>query len=402
MKANPGGIIAPDEVVGRQALIQSLWRGLENQSVLLVSERRIGKSSIVSKMKAECPDGVLAFYDDLEGVSRPIDFVERVFATVDGHLSRRQKTAHRARAFLKQTHGGEFGGFKFPAAAEPDWPQLLEKTLQDLVEHQRESRYIVFFWDELPVMVHKIRQSVGEQAAMAVLDVLRAIRQTNSRIRMVYTGSIGLHHVVHALRNAGHASDVTNDMLTVEVDPLAKPDALSLATQLLQGEHIETGDENAVSVAISEAVDRVPYYIHYVIRDLCQPGGQVTPDQVHAVVDQRLADPQDSWHLSHYRVRLNEYYDADLIAPLLTILDELALAQAPLTVAELRQRLRSQLTPGDGDAARRILEGDDELLRHALHMLARDHYLHRTVEGAFTFRFPLIARWWRIDRGLGS
>jgi len=41
MKANPGGQIIPDQVVGRDGLIRDLWETLERQSVLLTAERRI-------------------------------------------------------------------------------------------------------------------------------------------------------------------------------------------------------------------------------------------------------------------------------------------------------------------------------------------------------------------------
>ncbi|MCP4547150.1 MAG: ATP-binding protein, partial [bacterium] len=40
MRANPGGEIAPSEVVGRDRLIQRIRQALEQQSVILVAERR--------------------------------------------------------------------------------------------------------------------------------------------------------------------------------------------------------------------------------------------------------------------------------------------------------------------------------------------------------------------------
>jgi len=43
MKANPGGEIASAEVMGRDHLIADLWGILEQQSVMLSAERRMGK-----------------------------------------------------------------------------------------------------------------------------------------------------------------------------------------------------------------------------------------------------------------------------------------------------------------------------------------------------------------------
>ena len=50
MKTNPGGEVAPANIVGRDDLIAQLRETLEHQSVVLVAERRIGKTSIIKKM----------------------------------------------------------------------------------------------------------------------------------------------------------------------------------------------------------------------------------------------------------------------------------------------------------------------------------------------------------------
>lgn len=56
MRANPGGVLAPEDVIGRSGLIQHIWRVLETQSVVLTSERRVGKTSVIRKMVA-APEG---------------------------------------------------------------------------------------------------------------------------------------------------------------------------------------------------------------------------------------------------------------------------------------------------------------------------------------------------------
>ena len=64
MRANPGGIVGPEDVIGRDDLIAELWQTLEKQSVVLTSERRIGKTSVIRKMK-----------DEKKGPGRPKGFV---------------------------------------------------------------------------------------------------------------------------------------------------------------------------------------------------------------------------------------------------------------------------------------------------------------------------------------
>ena len=219
MKANPGGRLDPAEVLGRDALVLRLWAALARQSLVLSAERRIGKSHVLWKMKEESDaDERLIVYRDLEGMRTPLEFVEAVFRDVESFLSRKDRLASRARRLLDGVGGSEVAGvLKFPELAAPHWKRLLTDTFEDLTEH--EARPLVFFWDELPLMLHNIRERDGEDTAMEVLDVLRHIRQTHPSVRMVFTGSIGLHNVLSALKAAGHANASVNDMKVVVVPP---------------------------------------------------------------------------------------------------------------------------------------------------------------------------------------
>jgi hypothetical protein len=75
--------------------------------------------------------------------------------------------------------------------------------------------------------------------AREVLDVLRSIRQSITGIRMVYTGSIGLHHVLDELRGGGEVSHAPmNDMDRLDVPPLERADAIDLAQRIIAGESL--------------------------------------------------------------------------------------------------------------------------------------------------------------------
>jgi len=55
---------------------------------------------------------------------------------------------------------------------------------------------------------------------------------------------------------------------------------------------------------------------------------------------------------------------------------------------------------------RRLLEesgrsgGDRDTVLRLLRLLDANHYVARDPDGKYRFRFPLIRRWWRVDRGL--
>jgi hypothetical protein len=70
MRANTGGQIAPQNVIGRDRIIERTWRALDSQSVVLTAARRMGKTSILRKMEAEPRGQYVPIYYELEGCVR--------------------------------------------------------------------------------------------------------------------------------------------------------------------------------------------------------------------------------------------------------------------------------------------------------------------------------------------
>jgi hypothetical protein len=388
MKANPGGQLAPDEVFGRDELIDRLWRILDRQSIVLGAERRMGKTQVIKKMEAEAPASKLPIYHDLEGVRSPVEFVELIFHDVEKYLSRWNRTAERARLLLTHLAGGEVAGVKFPDTVAPHWKTLLSQTIEDLVSQQSELQ-VVFLWDELPLMLHNIRVAHGEGVAMELLDTLRALRQSYPSLRMVFTGSIGLHHVLTALRKAGYINPSTNDMFAVEVLPLEQSDAENLAKNLLNGEGIQCSEIAAVAKAISTESNYVPFFIHHLVEELAAGHLRGTPELIIKIADDRLHDPQDVWHLRHFVDRVEQYYPAGDVKLARAILDVLAGEPAGLSFDDLFSRVKTHVTTEDADAVRDMLT-----------LLQRDHYLVHKANGRFVFRLPLVRKAWRIHRAL--
>ena len=384
MRANPGGQLSPDQVVGRDRLITNLWRILDRQSLVLSAERRLGKTSILRKMEAEPHEDWLPIFRDLERVHSPIEFVETVVQDARTYLGKFKRTAQRISDALTALGGTEIGGIlKLPPQAAPQWKMLLTRTIEDLFDEKNERRF-VFFWDEVPLMLGNIKRSAGETVAMEMLDVLRSLRQSNRQIRMVFTGSIGLHNVLTSLKRAGYANDPTNDMDTVDVPALVEVDAVNLAADLLRGERLRAADLDATASTIARQVDCLPYFIHHVVDQLAKRGDEATPALATSIIDQCLTAPQDPWHLRYYHERIDTYYLADERPLALTILDALAVAETPVSLDDLMSSASATL----GTIGK-------EQLRSVMTLVQRDHYVVQEATGSYRFRFPLIQRHWR-------
>lgn len=398
MRVNVGGELQPDEVVGRDKLIQGLWRRLERQSLVLSAERRMGKTSIVKKMTAQPPQDKLPIYQDLEGIRSPLGFAEKILNDLERHLSILGRTQEQARGWLKNLKGMEIGGIiKFPDDMAEQWKPLLIKTVQKLVDYQKENKdkgkTVVFFWDEMPLMLDNIKKDKGEPAAMEVLDTLRSLRQTYSGLRMVYTGSIGLHNVLAALRRAGYANAPINDMYREDVPPLSEADAQDLALQLLEGEKVQAGDLAKTAGAIAAAANGMPYFIQHIVDEMVDMEEPVTSATAGKIVTEYLSDPQDRWDLRHYRERISIYYQEEEIPIALNLLDVLANADRPLPFNELYDELKTRLPSAEG-------ENGKEKTREVLILLQSDHYVIQEKENrAYRFRYQLIEQYWRQQRG---
>ncbi|NMG06615.1 ATP-binding protein [Brasilonema sp. UFV-L1] len=381
MRANPGGQISPDEVIGRDQLISEFWEILDRQSLMLNAERRMGKTCMIKKMQAEAPKDKLPVYHDLEKVRSPLEFVETVLQDVEEYSSGLRRTARRTRQLLTQISGAEFSGFKLPEFAAPHWKRLLTETIADLVENQ--ERKVILLWDEVPYMLG----NVGNQAAMEILDTLRSIRQMYPDVRMVFTGSIGLHHVIASLKKEGYTNEPTNDMYAADIPPLSYVDANDLTHRLLLGENISTTDSWVSAAAIAQAMDGIPFYIHHLIIKLKMRGKKVDAAIITKTIEDCLLDPLNPWKMDHYRERIDNYYNDEQRPYALNLLDVLAVSNEPLLFDELFHNLKQEPETQNKEMARTVLR-----------LLERDYYIIRQSEG-YCFRYSLIKRYWKLLRG---
>lgn len=403
MRANPGGHIQPAEVLGRDLLIENIWHVLKGQSVIITAERRMGKTSTIKKMIAQGSNKNThitlnirneknLIYRDLENVRSPLEFVDKVYQDIETYLSTLQKTAGKVRKLLESLRGAEVTGIKIPDLQPQHWKTILTNIMEDLTEHSTD--HIYFFWDELPMMIDNIKADHGEKMAMDILDTLRQLRnQYPNNLRMIYTGSIGLHHVIKQLKKKHYVNDPTNDMQTIDLPPLSDEDAKILANLLLKGDGIKTDHLEEVGEIIAINVDNIPFYIHktifalkmsYELKDKI-----VNKTIVKQYIDHCLVDLQDPWHLSHYYDRIETYYEENERPFVKIILDILTVTDQVLSFNEIFNLIKAKVSTND-----------EEFIRSILELMAKDHYIIKNIDRKFQFRFPLIKRYWTIKRDL--
>lgn len=395
--------LAPINVFGRDKLIKRIWRLMKKFSVVFTAERRIGKTTVMQKMQAEAPSGTVVTYLDLEKVDSPCRFVEVLLEEVNSLLPKTEQAKNMFKKMLGAFGGSEIAGvIKIPERDRASWQSALEKTIAALCEQQ--DAMVIFLFDELPYMLQKIavrekqQGKNGDHAALAILDSLRAMRAEHKNLRMVFAGSIGLHHVIDSLRGADFASQPFNEMETVEIGPLEQADASALAIQLLQEEMGECACQEEVAGEIVKLTDRVPFYIERVIMRLAFYETSVTPATIQQQVQDFLTSDSDHWEMEHFRKRIPIYYpgtidmaenpqpEAKLV---MIILDILAIETHAQSIDQVYAAVKAQ-----------IPLTDRKLVIDLLRKLSLDHYLTCDNQKRYSFRFPLIRQWWIHAQGL--
>jgi AAA+ ATPase superfamily predicted ATPase len=395
MKANPGGQIDSANIIGRDAVIVELWERLAQQSIVLTAERRMGKTTIIKQMVKNGGVNVFPIYRDLEKVVSPAEFVSNILTDISEYQKGIKWVEGLFGKFTQNFAGWQIGNIiKIPESSTDRWKEILENAIEYVITHPiavddwgdgQKEKQIIFFWDELPMMLDNfLKRENGALVAMEVLDTLRALRQTYPELRMVYTGSIGLHHVISKLKDAGYNNAPTNDMYTWDLQPLDSEYAINLAIRLLEGENVATTDRAAVATEISQQVDRIPFYIHHSILKLKSLRQEISINSVKEQIDLVLCDP-NPWDMNHYQDRIKTYYreGSDLIA--LAILDTLAVSNIGLNLEQIRDR--------------NLAIPNLDMFHTVLKLLRQDGYLVMNIDRTYGFRYGLIQRYWQYQQG---
>lgn len=397
--------IGPKNVVGRDKLIDSVWRKLETNSLRFTAERRVGKTTVMTKMSAEPQPGYHVFFMDVEGIDSPKRFAELVINRVQPLASTGAKVSKWWDDFREALGGVEVGKIiKLPETNKLSWQDTLTKTLEGICEHNKDTKILLIF-DELPYMLQKIASIGGDNEsktqAITLLDTLRSVRQKYTNLRMIYAGSVGLHHVLNDIKQDKLASQPVNDMPLVEIRAISQPDAITLASQLLIDERVDVSPTNRIAVLerLVDLSDCVPFYIQHVCYKLAESEQPVDVESLEKSVNSQLTSDQDPWEMEHFRKRLSIYYSGtinDITGKPLrdddiarAILDHMATLTHPQSIEQIWNVVKSSFQLNDRNHIVNLLKS-----------LALDHYLNCDQTKRYYFRFPLIQKWWKLAQGL--
>jgi len=386
MKNIVGAVPRGNNFFPREDLINKIYKRLDaGDHLYLAAPRRMGKTAIMRNLEDQPRKGYEFKYLVTEATDNPITYLNELAKTLQGFKGWGERALESIREWLPKIclllpdtevaacfswdqHSDLFGKFK-------EFVEQLQTT--------NDSKVVVMI-DEFPQTIRNIENKHGAEVARHFLQFNREIRQlANPNLRFILTGSIGLLAVVEQLQ----APQTINDLNTVEILPLTKPQAQTFVTQLL--------DEAKVAYQpdiCDELLQRIgqfhPFYLQLAVQEIIDEFESTTKIIESSDVERalnKMLHRRNEHYFEHYYQRLKLVFSPEGFQFALALLNELAEQEHGIN-AERVQELATEYTVDNH--------------RFILRSLEFDGYLFESkVAGETIYRFtsPILRKWWQVS-----
>lgn len=249
---------------------------------------------------------------------------------------------------------------------KPTYAEEFERLLQEL---DTDDLVIGILVDEFPVALENIGKVLGNNAAITFLHANRSIRQrSNSGVRFIYTGSIGLPNISRKLG----ATATINDLNVVEVPPLSLDEGMDFSKKLFDYYAVPVSDETR-RYMLNKIEWLMPFFVQLVVQMIIDEYDNLQRPIENKDVDrvlEKAANHRNNIYFENYYSRLDK------------------------TLPEDESRTAKEILAGI--AIRREIPATEFTQANAitvLDILEFDGYIHQ-AGGFFRFNSPILRMWW--------
>lgn len=301
----PGSDRDPANFVGQVEVTTQARKRLQTGSNLLLTDpRRMGKTFWMCTFAAR-ERSFHSYIIDYEGTYTVNDFLIKTAEALIKDCSLPTKARKVVEAIFKNselTFSTKLLTLKshFQQTSPHD---LLKRVVTSLETDSSDAIPLVMM-DEVPMAINNIAEREGPSSANELLQTLRGLRFSASRIRWIITGSVGFHHL---LRDFNITQGVLGDLESLSLSPLLRNEAEELASCLLLG--IEQPLIESVVNELIEVSGGIPFLLHAVAAKLGhQHGNVVKPSDVRECFEDLIDSPEDLNWFKHNRGRITRNY----------------------------------------------------------------------------------------------
>ena len=317
LRSLPGGVPEPEELIGRDHLIDVLWNQLAGNNILLIAPRRFGKTGVMRHILKRSRPEYLPLYLEVEEIASPEAFASELIRALleqnrlRGILSAAKRLPGKISDLIKE-HVDEVSVEEFTlklkkAIEEESWEGITRRLV---LEMEKADAMVVFILDEFPQLIDNISRKQGDEAARSFLAWFRSMRMRQKdelrRFRFIIGGSTGIDMVLRRLE----APDKLNDFFRLPVGPVSREDGERIVQGVAHKYHLRFTKE-AVDTLFALIGPPVPYFIHLIVSqiilDPALKDRPLTPEDVEGVYRHRVIGPSCRSYFDFYRQRLKRY-----------------------------------------------------------------------------------------------
>jgi hypothetical protein len=393
-------ISSESDFYGREKEVSSMWRKLENDHVLLLAPRRVGKTSLMYCLRNEAKrkGNPFAVYLSVAGVQNELDFVKAIYRAVTespdasslfSRFVQRLKSSSVARFLQRIESVGIPDLFEVGLRQVP--PEEWENVGRALITALRAlaAQWLIMV-DELPIFVLALlRQDPTAQRVRTFLNWFRQVRQRppeGERLRWLLAGSIGLD-VLARLHNL---SDTINDLSLENLDAFSTEVSDRFLSDLGESYSLPLAPEVRAHI-IERAGWPIPFYLQLFfsgILEMCNDERIAPSVQMVDTIFENLLSPYKRAYFDYWNQRLTEELGVPQSDWARALLKACAVDGAGASRSTLNQILTQHIT---------IPENREAMLNWLLDVLLSDGYLTqyqiRDV-GRYRFRSNLLREFW--------
>ena len=371
-----GDVVTGENLYGRERDLEVLWDRIRNNSILLSSPRRFGKTSLVREMQRNPKRGFEVIYVDVESAQSPDDFVLKLAGRISRpHWQRALELLTGARESVESLKVSELTVRLREHSSS--WQDKGLKLFEAL-----ENKHIVVL-DELPLFLLSLDTQKGD--VQEFMAWLREIRQTYG-VRFILCGSISIDGVLarHRLGNS------INDLERIKVPPFDRNTALSMIEHILQNYKI-VHDHNHAEMIVDKIGVAIPYFVQLILRQILDETEYgrmaLTSDAIENAYGNAIFGDEGHKYFRWYFDRLeNEFPNRNQRSVAKQILDHVATGR-PSSEQDLKVIFHNEV----GDDTSLQLNDIVQPLRDGFYLEAGQSY---------AFATKVLQDWWVKERGL--
>jgi hypothetical protein len=362
----------------------------EGTNILLIAQRRTGKTSLMHEVSRQISDRFLCLHVDLEHVSSAADMVVELTVAASEHGKLWQKLfgvfTNLFNKFNEKIESIDIMDLKIKLRSGVDkgnWQSKGDQVFDILAKFEKP---VVIFFDEVPILVNRILKDDNYSPSEGIhqVDLLMSwLRKKCSdhkkKVSMVITGSIGLGPVLKQV----NLSATINKLKSFELKPWDRETVIGCleALAINYGINFEDG---VCQLMFNNLGCGIPHHVQVYfdsVYEYCQKAENMECSKkiANKVYKESMLSIKGHVELSHYEERIEMVLGKELFPFALDLLTEAAVT------GHLSQSAIEILCNGH----------NRKNLGRVLEVLEHDGYLIKHKTKGYVFVSKLLKDWWK-------